>query len=338
MALPASGAISLGQVHTELGQSATTTSSLGDTDVRTLLGVASGAISLSNAYGKSNTATYNVTVTTNTANYNLHNAVVTAGWNGTSVCTVTCTINASVWVYANSNGVYGFATGTFPAGSSVTIINNGLIVGCGGAGGAGGVASSGAGGAGTAGSAGGPALNATVNISITNNGWILGGGGGGGGGGAIAATLTNVGNGQGNVGGSGGGGGGSWQSSAAGAAGATTAINYYTSGFTGSAGGSNTAGAGGASAYVSVQVVMNPVWAANSTVAGATAFCYGGAGGAGGAWTTGGAGGSGYATGTPVTQQWAGGGGAGGAGGYCTVSTGYTITWTATGNRSGTVA
>lgn len=53
MALPESGAISLGEVNTELGLSATAQISLNDTDVRTLFGVASGAISLSNGYGKS---------------------------------------------------------------------------------------------------------------------------------------------------------------------------------------------------------------------------------------------------------------------------------------------
>jgi hypothetical protein len=60
MALNASGAISLagttaGQsIEVELGGTGTTTITLNDANVRTLLGVASGAISLSNAYGKSN--------------------------------------------------------------------------------------------------------------------------------------------------------------------------------------------------------------------------------------------------------------------------------------------
>lgn len=59
MTLNASGAISLagttaGQsIELELGGNGTTTISLNDANVRSLLGVASGAISLSNAYGKS---------------------------------------------------------------------------------------------------------------------------------------------------------------------------------------------------------------------------------------------------------------------------------------------
>ena len=54
MTLQSSGAISLGNVNTELGRSATATISLGETAVRTLAGVPSGTISLSNLYGKSN--------------------------------------------------------------------------------------------------------------------------------------------------------------------------------------------------------------------------------------------------------------------------------------------
>jgi sugar lactone lactonase YvrE len=60
MALNSTGAISLGgtttgqSVAVELGKSATATISLNDTAVRTLAGVASGAISLYNLYGKSN--------------------------------------------------------------------------------------------------------------------------------------------------------------------------------------------------------------------------------------------------------------------------------------------
>ena len=54
MTLPASGnPISFSQVDVELSFSATAQISLNDTAVRALFGVASGAISLSNGYGKS---------------------------------------------------------------------------------------------------------------------------------------------------------------------------------------------------------------------------------------------------------------------------------------------
>ena len=53
MTLPASGTISMSQVSVELGRSSTATTSLGETAVRTLAGVSSGAIAMSNLYGKS---------------------------------------------------------------------------------------------------------------------------------------------------------------------------------------------------------------------------------------------------------------------------------------------
>lgn len=56
MTLPASGAISMSQVRTELGASGAI--SLGQASVRALAGVASGTISLSNLYGKSNDSYY----------------------------------------------------------------------------------------------------------------------------------------------------------------------------------------------------------------------------------------------------------------------------------------
>ena len=60
MALASSGTLSIGgsttdrSINLELGRSATATSSLGETDLRTLAGVSSGAIAISDFYGASN--------------------------------------------------------------------------------------------------------------------------------------------------------------------------------------------------------------------------------------------------------------------------------------------
>ena len=62
MTLATSGTMSIGgtttnrSINLELGRSATATSSMGETDLRSLAGVSSGAISMSNFYGKTNYA------------------------------------------------------------------------------------------------------------------------------------------------------------------------------------------------------------------------------------------------------------------------------------------
>lgn len=181
MALQGSGAISFNNINVELGISGTATISLNDTAVRTLAGVASGAISMSNFYGKSSTVTINLTIAANTPNYNIRNAAVAAGWNGTSTLSVNVTINSGVYVYSTSTGSYALQTGTgFPAGSTISLTNNGIILGMGGGGGK--AQDQDGGTAWTASGAGGPALLLSHATTITNNGIIAGGGGGGGGG------------------------------------------------------------------------------------------------------------------------------------------------------------
>lgn len=70
MALATSGTMSIGgttatrSINLELGRAATATSNMGETDLRTLAGVSSGAISMSNFYGKSSAEIQNVTVGT----------------------------------------------------------------------------------------------------------------------------------------------------------------------------------------------------------------------------------------------------------------------------------
>jgi hypothetical protein len=188
MALNSSGPISLigsitGQsIAKELTLSETAQLSLFDSSVRTLLGVASGPISMFNGYGKSSgpsNFTFNQTISSDTTNYNLKSAAIAAGWDQTVPLVATITINSSIYVYSTSTGSYAFDTGSsFYSGSTLALVNNGTILGRGGNGGNGGLNAT----PGTAGGTGGPAFIARYAINVTNNGTIGGGGGGGGGG------------------------------------------------------------------------------------------------------------------------------------------------------------
>jgi len=233
MALPPSGAISFNNINVELGVSGTTQASLGQTSYRTLAGVASGQISMSNFYGKANQ--FEFTISSNQTNANLASLATAAGWNGSSK--VVATIDIGIYVSSNSTGTPALTVnGSFPNG--VELINNGLIAGMGGAGGAGGSYN----GAGGAGSSGGLALSVSVALTLRNNGLIGGGGGGGGGGGSGSGDY-------GAYAGGGGGGGRSGASgdSAGGARGLSTNNNNL--GTAGSPGTANNPGAGGGGAF-----------------------------------------------------------------------------------------
>jgi hypothetical protein len=73
MALPVSpNTISLNQVNTELGLTATATISLNDAAVRTLAGVSSGQISMSDLHGKSNSISATGGTVTTSGGYKIH--------------------------------------------------------------------------------------------------------------------------------------------------------------------------------------------------------------------------------------------------------------------------
>jgi hypothetical protein len=229
-------------INIELGRSASATSSLNESALRTLAGVASGAISLSNFYGKANSFAF--TISTNQTNANLRTLAVNAGWNESTK--VVATIGAGVYISSNSTGTPALTVnGSFPNG--VELINNGFIIGRGGNGGLGGSQS-----AGSAGAGGGLALSVSSAISINNAGTVGGGGGGGGGGqsryyeGKASNTWYGGGGGGGgrssNAANSSGGGGGVIGTTYGGSAGGTGTVS---SAGGGGAGGAGTGGAGG---------------------------------------------------------------------------------------------
>jgi hypothetical protein len=195
-----SGTISLANVNTELGLAATTTISMNQTNVRTLAGVPSGAISMQNLQNKSNRVTASATISSDTTNYTLNTAKAPGYSAGTT--DMTLTINPSIYVYSTSTGSYALTVDTsWASGDTVTIVNNGLIIGRGGNGGPSGPAS---GYPSPGGSGGGPALLVQRAITMNNLNRIAGGGGGGGGG---ASPNVTYGKSSQSVSGGGGGGG-----------------------------------------------------------------------------------------------------------------------------------
>lgn len=234
MTMVSSGPISLGgnattsglnqSVNIELGRSATASINMNESAVRGLAGVASGAISMSNFYGKSNEFAF--TISSNQIQANLRSLAISAGWNQSSA--LRATINSGVFIYSDSTGVPALTiNGSFPGG--VTLVNNGTIVGRGGGGGNGASGFSGGGGGG-----GGLALSVSSAVSINNGSGTISGGGGGGGG---SGSYTNE---DGTTSGSGGGGG-----RGNGPGGGVPGSNNPFTGVSGNSGNLTSAGAGG---------------------------------------------------------------------------------------------
>lgn len=194
MATP-SGTIGLSDVNAELDLSPTALISLNDAAVRTLAGVPSGVISMQNLQNKSNRVTISLTISANTTDYDVFTNRGPSYDAGKSDITVT--INSGVTVSGTSTGSAAFRVpAAFNPADTVTIINNGTIVGRGGAGGSGLRSSPIIPVPQATGGAGGPGLLVSRPITLQNINRIAGGGGGGGGGGG----FLNI------AGGSGGGG------------------------------------------------------------------------------------------------------------------------------------
>ncbi len=243
-----------------------------------------------------------VAIAANTNDYTLFTSV----GNPADRVAVTCTVNGGVTVGSTSVLTAAWNTGAgWALGSSLRLVNYGVIAGRSGQGGGGGWSPARGGTKnGSDGSAGGPAIRLGWPITIDNSGgYIFGGGGGGGGGGAADDGGANF-----FSGGGGGGGGGAGVTSNVSFGGYGLGSNSPSddgaNGADGTAGGPGAGGAGGPA--------LNP----------------GGDGGAGGAFgaagAAGGAGGGGFG----------GWGGAGGAAGRAVDLQGHAVAWTGGYNGS----
>ena len=175
-------------------------------------------------------ATLSIQVTT--TNFDASSAATAAGWDGVSPVSLTITVSTGAVVGSNSAASPAMTIDAFPTGSSITLINNGTVVGAGGQGGQFVYANNA-----QSGGSGGTALKILTTTKITNNG-IIGGGGGGGAGGSRC------------YGGPGGGGGGAGYVVAAGGVGQA---DYGSTGTNGAAGNTSTGGAAGVSYGLSMQ-------------------------------------------------------------------------------------
>lgn len=315
MALPASGTLALTDIATEFGDTAPHSMSefyRGGSLVPDSAGnsavAASGALNIGGFYNAANRVAIALSIASNTQNYDLYTNRGGSYSAGTS--DITLTINSGVNVGSSSTGTYALSIpSAFDAGDSISIVNNGVIIGRGGNGGTSNGAPTNVGTGGT----GGNAVYVARATTITNNGTIAGGGGGGGGGGPGAVFgATPKGGRPATYYGGGGGGGGAGYTAGSGGPGQTRP------GGTGSAGSSGSVSSGG------------------SGGGGSTNSGTGGAGGGRGA--NGGTGGTGswpiypYPFGLPHKQ-----GGSGGARGSYLVGNPF-VTWAATGTRQGNVS
>lgn len=325
MTMVSTGEISLGgnatsgglnrSVNIELGRAATATINMNESAVRTLAGVPSGAISMSNFYGKSNRPALSFTYSASAQSPTLNLSTLSGYVAGSSDITVT--VNSGVYLWSDSLGSYGLNITGGTTGDTLTIVNNGFIMGRGGSG-------SGGSGMGSP-QTGGPALNlgfgmSSCTINHTSGTGYIGGGGGGGGG-------YNTG--MGNAGGGGGAGGGNGANVSTGDGAAGGSIGNAGGNGTGCSGGGAGGGGGGVPSAGGGRIFPGSGGGGcfgNGVSAGGSSN---NAGQGAGPWGCGGGGGGWGASGGGNSQ----GGGQGGAGGGKAINTnGKSITYVSGNN------
>jgi hypothetical protein len=336
--LPTSGALSISAINAIFSRGNNLNAYRGTTYYTSTTGpstFSSGAISMNSFYGTgptANRATISYTFSSSTANASLNVSAIGGYSSGKSDITVT--INGGVYLYATSTGTPGFTISGGTTGDTITIVNNGFIMGCGGIGGTGIVRT------GTGGGAGGTALSLSTGVAVTvnnTNGSAYIGGGGGGGAGNYGPGGGGAGGGEGGTSGlsgaAGGSGGGPGSSGGNGGVGLITCpcggSPYYNNGGGGggrifpgtgatSAGGVNNGPGGGAGGAGSAsQGEFNTGGNGGSANSGGqNGKSSAGGGGGGGGWGASG----GNTTFSP--------GGPGGAGGKAVALNGRSITWT----------
>ena len=117
MALPASGQITLDQIHVEAGGSTGTEAKMNDTDIRTLAGISSGQIAFSDLHGKSAGITlksYGMVINTNT------NSTSYSGSLSASVAVGDMIVIAKTTGY----GDYAFGSTTIQGTNATSITSN----------------------------------------------------------------------------------------------------------------------------------------------------------------------------------------------------------------------
>jgi hypothetical protein len=334
MALQGSGQIKLTELVTEFGGTAPYSLKAyyrgggrvptNNTNVPT-----SGAIGLKNFYNAVNRVTAVQTYSTNTTQTTLN--VSTLSGYVAGITDVTVYVSSNVYVYSTDTATPALTISGATAGDTVTLVNNGFIMGKGGNG------TEQQGFNSSNGTPGGPAMSLGYNINITNNSYIAGGGGGGGAGPFPTNSLSGGGAGGGTGGGSigpnyfGGAGGGPGQVGAQGFGAGAAAANFPNYGG-GAGGGRILPGTGGSGSQFSTKP---------------------GSGGAGGGGTggnaRGGDGGSAGNAGADAASAGGGGGGWGARGGNCQTGlggaggkainlNGFTVTYITAGTVYGAVS